>query len=385
MRKIKIEYVDIDRLKMWENNPRINDEASKKLSKLIEYYGFINPIIATPDGVIRAGHTRYKAAKLNKLKKVPVIFIDFKSEKKARGFSISDNKSYEFSEWNIPILKDLLEELDIGEFDVSLTGFEENEIEDLMTQFHIDKPEEDDFDVDKAVEEIKKPICKIGDLWQLGEHRLMCGDSRKKEDIERLINVGKVNMVFTDPPYGIDYQDLKKRFNKIINDKESDTPKILKSIIRFGDIPYYICCNWQSYPLFFMILKDLIDIKALIVWDKKRGVQNLDKYYKRHEFIIYSGAFGGEETLDGDIWELNREISELHPNQKPVELCGKAINNSSKINDIVLDLFGGSGSTLITCEKLNRICYMMEIEPLYCDVIIKRWEQYTNRKAVMIN
>jgi len=137
MRKVKIKYIDIDRLREWENNPRINDEASKKLSKLIKHYGFINPIIATPDGVIRAGHTRYKAAKLNKLKKVPVIFIDFKSEEEAKGYSISDNKSYEFSKWDITLLKDELEELDTGEFDIELTGFSEGEIENLMTQYHV--------------------------------------------------------------------------------------------------------------------------------------------------------------------------------------------------------------------------------------------------------
>jgi ParB-like chromosome segregation protein Spo0J len=137
VRKVKIEYIDINRLKEWENNPRINDEASKKLSKLIKYYGFINPIICTPDGVIRAGHTRYKAAKLNKLKKVPVIFIDFKSEEEAKGYSISDNKSYEFSKWDVVLLKDELEELDTGEFDIELTGFSEGEIENLMTQYHV--------------------------------------------------------------------------------------------------------------------------------------------------------------------------------------------------------------------------------------------------------
>jgi ParB-like chromosome segregation protein Spo0J len=137
MRKVKIKDIDIDRLREWENNPRINDEASKKLSKLIKHYGFINPIIATPDGVIRAGHTRYKAAKLNKLKKVPVIFIDFKSEEEAKGYSISDNKSYEFSKWDITLLKDELEGLDTGEFDIELTGFSEGEIENLMTQYHV--------------------------------------------------------------------------------------------------------------------------------------------------------------------------------------------------------------------------------------------------------
>lgn len=137
MKKLKIEYVDIDRLKEWEKNPRINDEASKKLSKLIKYYGFIDPIVATPDGVIRAGHTRYKAAKLNKLKKVPVIFVGFKSEEEAKGYSISNNKSYEFSKWDIALLKDDLEELDTGKFNIELTGFSEGEIENLMTQYHI--------------------------------------------------------------------------------------------------------------------------------------------------------------------------------------------------------------------------------------------------------
>lgn len=137
MRKVKVEYVDINRLKMWEKNPRINDEASKRLSKLIKYYGFINPIIATPDGVIRAGHTRYKAAKLNKLKQVPVIFVGFKSEEEARGYSISDNKSYEFSKWDVALLKDELEELDTGEFNIELTGFNAGEVENLMTQYHV--------------------------------------------------------------------------------------------------------------------------------------------------------------------------------------------------------------------------------------------------------
>ena len=153
MRKVKIEYIDIDRLREWENNPRINDEASKKLSKLIKYYGFINPIICTPDGVIRAGHTRYKAAKLNKLKKVPVIFIDFKSEEEAKGYSISDNKSYEFSKWNVVLLKDELEELDTGEFDIELTGFSEGEIENLMTQYHVPVTLED---IGKFVSPVKK-------------------------------------------------------------------------------------------------------------------------------------------------------------------------------------------------------------------------------------
>lgn len=382
---MEVVNIKIDKLKSAEYNPRLDlqpeDKEYQDIKRSIIEFGLVEPLVINKDMTIIGGHQRLKVLRDFKWSLIPCIIVDLNKQKE-KMLNVALNKIS--GDWDRAKLKDILEELDTGEFDVSLTGFGEQEIEDLMTEFHVES-KEDDFDIDKAIEEIKKPICKAGDIWQLGEHRLMCGDSTKKEDVEELMDGRKADMVFTDPPYGIDYQDLKKRFNKILNDKEENIPKNLKAIIRWGNIPYYICCNWQSYPLFFLILKDLIDIKAVIIWDKKRGVQNLDKYYKRHEFIIYSGAFGGEITLEGDIWELNRELSELHPTQKPIELISRAIKNSSKRNNIIADFFGGSGSTLIACEQLNRICYMMEIDPIYCDVIVKRHEQYTNRKAVKIN
>jgi len=382
---MEIVNIKIDKLKPAEYNPRLDlqpeDKEYQDIKRSIVEFGLVEPLLINKDYTVIGGHQRLKILKDLNFTTIPCIIVDLDKQKE-KMLNIALNKIS--GDWDRSKLKDILEELDTGEFDVSLTGFGEQEIEDLMTEFHVE-PEEDDFDVDKAIEEIGEPICKRGDLWQLGEHRLMCGDATVEADIEKLMDGEKADMVFTDPPYGIDYQDLKKKFNKILNDKEEDIPKNLKAITVFSNIPYYICCNWQSYPLFFMILKDLIDIKAVIIWDKKRGVQNLDKYYKRHEFIIYSGVFGGEKTIDGDVWELNREISDLHPTMKPIELCSKAINNSSKVNNIIIDLFGGSGSTLIACEQLNRKCYMMEIDPIYCDVIIKRFEQYTNKKAVKIN
>ncbi|MBA7550939.1 hypothetical protein ES705_43470 [subsurface metagenome] len=365
--------MNIEDIHINPNNPRyIRDERYQKLKKSIQEFPKmmkLRPIIIDDTGMILGGNMRYLVMVDLGYKEIPEGWVAKASElteEERKRFIAVDNVPFgDFdydklaNEWDLKELQDW--------------GMEFPEMEEII--------EADERD-DKIPELPEEPKSKIGDLYQLGDHRLLCGNATKKEDVERLMDGKKEDMVFTDPPYGIGYQDLKKRFNKIINDKESDIPKILKSIIRWEHIPYYICCNWQSYPLFFMILKDLIDIKAVIVWDKKRGVQNLDKYYKRHEFILYSGAFGGERTIDGDIWELNREISELHPTQKPVELCSKAIIYSSEKVMIVSDLFGGSGSTLIACEKLNRRCYMMEIDPIYIDVIIERWENYTGKKAV---
>jgi len=219
MRKVKIKYIDIDRLREWENNPRINDEASKKLSKLIKHYGFINPIIATPDGVIRAGHTRYKAAKLNKLKKVPVIFIDFKSEEEAKGYSISDNKSYEFSKWDITLLKDELEGLDTGEFDIELTGFSEGEIENLMTQYH----------VPVTLEDIGK---KLESYIKAGPHRCI------------VISFGKfVSPVKKDE--GLDEMEFIQRSEEVMNLEDEERRIIALEVAKFiyGSIK-----KWLNLP-----------------------------------------------------------------------------------------------------------------------------------------
>lgn len=219
MRKVKVEYVDIDILREWENNPRINDEASKKLSKLIKYYGFINPIICTPDGVIRAGHTRYKAAKLNKLKKVPVIFIDFKSEEEAKGYSISDNKSYEFSKWNVTLLKDDLEELDTGEFNIELTGFSEGEIENLMTQYH----------VPVTLEDIGK---KLESYIKAGPHRCI------------VISFGKfVSPVKKDE--GIDEMEFIQRSGEVMNLEDEKRRIIALEVAKFI---YGSVKKWLNLP-----------------------------------------------------------------------------------------------------------------------------------------
>ena len=300
-----------------------------------------------------------------------------------------------------------MQELDTGEWDLSLTGWDEQEIEDLMTEFHVE-PEEDDFDVDKAIEAIKEPICKRGDIWQLGEHRLGCGDSTVEEDVKKLMDGKKADMVFTDPPYGILYLAETKRL-KNMGYLKSDTKDRavfkeflyntlgnLVNSLREGGV-YYIFMSWQFIG---QIVEKLYELNAdghnMLIWD--RETPRFTNYPQDHipncEFFLYGWKKGQKRYLKMDrgdqkttIWRFKtlRGKDMEHPTQKPVELPTNAIARSSQRGFIVLDLFGGSGSTLIACEQLNRKCFMMEIDPIYCDVIIKRWETYTNKKAVKIS
>jgi len=277
------------------------------------------------------------------------------------------NIGYDY--WDYEKLKDLLQELDTGEFDLELTGFDMGEIEDLMTQFHV--PGE--IVEDEAPEPPEEPITKPGDLWILGRHRLLCGDATKKEDVERLMDGKKADMVFTDPPYNISYQGVKDK-RGIINDKMSDDDFVgfLQQSIMVCDT-VYVCCSWQYDHLFKQAMTNLgIPPKAMIIWNKVNPAQHLDKYFKQHEIIFYYGKFGGEKTLRGDIWECKRQRNTVHPTMKPIKLIAMALDDNPD-KKIIYDGFGGSGSTLIACEQLNRTCYMMEIDPIYCDVIVQRY------------
>lgn len=220
---------------------------------------------------------------------------------------------------------------------------------------------------------------------EIFSHRLMCGDSTKEEDVEKLMDGNKADMVFTDPPYNIDYKGLKDN-RKIINDKMSDENFIeflIKSIPQTSTA--YICCSWQNCHLFKEAMNRLkMPPKAMIVWNKVNPAQNLDKYFKQHEIIWYYGKFGGEKTLRGDIWECKRQKNTIHPTMKPIELISFAIKDNPN-KKAIYDGFGGSGSTLIACEQLERNCYIMELDPKYVDVIINRWETFTGKKAVLLN
>ena len=213
----------------------------------------------------------------------------------------------------------------------------------------------------------------------------MCGDSTDKATVELLMDGKKADMVFTDPPYNIGYQGVSDK-RTIKNDKMTDEDFV--DFLENALMPcetMYVCCSWQYSHLFRQALENIGQkIKAMIVWDKVNPAQHLDKYFKQHEIIWYCGAFGGEKTLRGDVWQCKRQKNTVHPTMKPLELIGMALQDQPK-KKTVYDGFGGSGSTLIACEQLNRKCYCMELDPKYCDVIIKRWETFTGKKAVKIN
>jgi DNA modification methylase len=228
----------------------------------------------------------------------------------------------------------------------------------------------------------------LGDLIEIGEHRLLCGDSTDSDQVAKLMNGEKADMVFTDPPYNIDYQGVTKgNHNKIANDKMSDEDftKFLYDSLNINSDTFYVCCSWQYSHLFRKALEDLQKpVKSFIVWDKVNPAQHLDKYFKQHEIILYHGKFGGQKTIRGDVWQTKRERNTVHPTMKPISLIEMALNdNADKKN--IYDAFLGSGSTMVAAHQLNRKCYGMELDPKYCQVIIDRMSKLDSSLDIKIN
>ncbi|MBA7478832.1 hypothetical protein ES707_14260 [subsurface metagenome] len=391
---MEIQKINIDKLKPLPFNPKIHPEDQiNRIVKSLNEFGFTNPILATKDNYIMAGHGRIDAARKAGISKVPVIYFDFDLNK-AKAYNIADNRLAELAEDDMPKLKDLLQELDTGDLDMEAIGYSENELEELMTQFY--EPEENEKD-DIVPEVPEEPITKLGDLYQLGEHRLLCGDVTKTSDVERLMNGNKADMVFTDPPYGINIvksgkvgmggklgfvgingEVKAKKYRKIIGDNIQFNPKFL---LKYGKNQIIFGGNYFA---------DRLPISSgWIIWDK-HGEMNIYSNFSDCELMWSS--FDKPARIYRCIWaglvrEGDRKTelkTRVHPTQKPVKLISDILNDYSKRDEIILDLFGGSGSTLIACQKLNRKCYMCEIDPHYCDVIVKRYEDYTGKKAELI-
>jgi len=377
--------VPIENLKLHPKNPRVHpDSAINKLAKSMREFGWTNPILASEEGFVLAGHARLKAAKKAGIKEVPVIFLPLRGVK-AEAYMIADNKLQDETDWDLPKLKDLLQELDIGDINIDITGFEHSDIEELMAQFY--EPDEKD---DEAPETPEEPITKLGDLYKLGEHRLLCGDATKIEDVEKLMNGQKADMVFTDPPYGInldtDYSPISKNWKGRVSYCDSKTYKKIigdNKIFNFKDFDW-LDCREQFWWGANYYLKELPVGGSWFIWDKTAGhTQQVvgsefemlwSKQKHRQEILMVKWAgVMGLQTQD-----IKKRI---HPTQKPIQLCEWFIHKFSNKDNIIIDLFGGSGSTLIACEKLKRRCYMMEIDPYYCDVIVKRWEKYIGKNA----
>ena len=378
---MKIETADINTIKPYENNPRkLKDLAIEKVAMSLKEYGFRQPIVVDKDRIIVVGHTRYRASKKLGLKEVPITIADNLTPEQINAYRIADNRTAEESEWDDELLKMEIKDLEAKDFKLDLLGFNEDQLNDIL--FDEKQGLTDEDEVPEAPEE---PISKLGDIWKLGNHRLMCGDSTFIDNIDLVTQKKKIDMVFTDPPYNIDYQGVKDK-RKIKNDKMDDDSFVdfLTSSL-LGCETMYVCCSWQYAHLFREAMTKIArKPKAMIIWDKVNPAQHLDKYFKQHEIIYYYGDFGGQKTLRGDVWNLKRKKNTLHPTMKPVELITMALEDQ-KDKKTVYDGFLGSGSTIIACEKMDRICYGMELDPKYCDVIIKRWENFTGKKAELEN
>ena len=373
MEKLKIEYIDINSIKPYSRNAKQHPaEQIEQIKKSIEMFGMDDPIGIWKDEIVE-GHGRLIACKELGYKEVPIIRLDHLTDEERKAYTLAHNKLTMNSDFDIDILNDEL-----------MNSFDTIDMSDFGFDLDFDVEEEQEIIEDEVPEAPEAPKAKLGDIYQLGNHRLMCGDSTSEEDVTKLMNGVKADMVFTDPPYNIAYSGIKDK-RTIENDKMEDEDFINfleKSIMKCDTA--YVCCSWQYEHLFKKAMTNIgMAPKAMIIWNKVNPAQHLDKYFKQHEIIFYYGKFGGEKTIRGDIWECKRQKNTVHPTMKPIELIAMALGDN-KDKEIVYDGFGGSGSTLIACEQLNRKCYMMELDPHYIDVIIQRWENFTGEKAVLI-
>ena len=381
---MKIKNTDINDIKPYDKNPRNNANSIDKVADSIAEFGFRQPVVVDEDMIVLAGHTRLLASKQLGLKKVPVHIAEGLTNAQKKAYRIMDNKSSEDSEWDKDLLNLEIKDLIEDKYDLNMTGFTPEQIEALsvLTESIL----EGETDEDSVPEPPKEPKSKLGDIYELGHHRLMCGDSISIDDVDKLMDSKKADMVFTDPPYNVAFNGRSGKFDVIKNDdlEESEFNNFIDSFLSILEIlkveTYYICCNWAFYGVLQLKLKP----KSCIVWAK--NVFGLGRGYRhQHEFILFNGNIKKEITNESDLWSIAKDSKYKHPTQKPAELAKRAINNSSNEGNIVLDLFGGSGSTLIASEATARKCYMMELDPVYVDVIVKRWEDFTGKKAKLIN
>lgn len=429
MNQMKLIYMKVEDLIPYDRNPRINDHAVEAVAASIEEFGFKVPIIIDKDNEIVAGHTRIKAAKMLGIEEVPTIIASDLTDEQVRAFRIADNKTAELAEWDYEILMaelDLLEDIDMEQF-----GFDD--LADMLEP----TAEEDGYELEVPDE----PRAKLGEVYQLGRHRLMCGDSTKKEDVDRLMDRAKADMVMTDPPYNVDYGSKAEAINKYgynFSDRHIENDympsfqfvafldKAMHNINKYlkqGGAFYIWHASTTVHEFETALRYNNLKTRQQLIWNKNSIVLSRQDYHWKHEPCLYGWKEGAAHYFIDDrtqstvyedgipeykkmkkaelvelldeiysdkisttvINEKKPHLSEEHPTMKPIKLLARLIKNSSKRKEIVLDLFGGSGSTLIACEQLDRTCYMMELDPRYIDVIIDRWEKLTGQKAELLS
>lgn len=382
-----IETRKISEIRPYEQNAKIHGkEQISNVAKSIKKYGWQGFILIDSDNVIIAGHCRYFAAKRLGLKEVPVKVADELTEEQVREYRLLDNKLNE-SEWDLDILKDDLLGLDFSDFklDWGIGDEEEDEAE----------TEEDDFDEPLPEE----PISKQGDVWQLGDHRLMCGDSTNADDVEKLMGRQLADLVITDPPYNVDYEGKTKDKLKIDNDKMEqstfeafliDAFSNLKTALKPGGTFYVWHASKTQREFEDALNANELEVRQQLIWNKNSMVLGRQDYQWKHEPCFYGWKEGAahyfiDDRTNTTVFDEKKPVrNAIHPTMKPIKLIAKQVQNSSRKGELVLDLFGDSGSTLMACEQTGRKCCTMEFDPRYCDAIIERWQSYTGRKAELI-
>jgi DNA modification methylase len=402
---MKIETLNIKELTPDPNNARQHDDKNlKAIQGSLTQFGQRKPIVITEAGVIVAGNGTVEAAKRLGWLTIEAVRIpkDWTADQ-VKAFALADNRTAELAAWSPEVLASQLVELEDAGFDIAEFGFDK--VEPQIDQ--------DSLHEDELPEPPVEPITKLGYLWQLGRHRLLCGDSSDNRQLEKLMAGEKADMIFTDPPYNVAFEgqelsNTTKNGKVIKHHKGANTKHDAIKNDQLGEQEFYSFITkvlqnlWQLKPdAWYFTFGDLtldqllvpmkqtgFKWKSIIIWKKNQATLSGKDYKSRYEPIVYGckpNSFYGERYLQEDIWEFQRSLkNDLHPTMKPVPLIVHAIENSSKPGQILVDVFGGSGSTLIACEQTNRTCYMMELDPKYCDVIIQRWENLTGKQAELL-
>lgn len=387
-----MELVEINKLVPYVNNARTHSpEQINKLRSSLREFGFINPVIIDKDYGIIAGHGRVIAAREEGIDKVPCVFVDHLTEAQKKAYIIADNRMALDAGWDEELLRVEIEALQAEAFDVSLTGFDEKEITDLFKDTQAEA-KDDEYDLTAALE--KAAFVKKGDVWVVGRHRLVCGDATNAEDVDKLCEGKRVNLILTDPPYGVSFKSASGL--TIQNDSMKNEEfysfllaafKNMVSHLEPGGSAYVFHADTEGLNFRRAFIDAGLHLAGCCIWVKNSLVLGRSDYQWQHEPVLYGFLKNGKHQWYSDrkqttIWNFDKpKRNENHPTSKPLDLLSYPLKNSTQENAIVLDTFGGSGSTLMACELTNRICYTMELDEKYASVILRRYVEDTNDGA----
>lgn len=385
----EMNLVDVDKLIPYVNNARTHSkEQINKLRASIREFGFINPVIIDRDYNVIAGHGRILASQEEGIDKVPCVFVDYLTDAQKKAYIIADNRMALDADWDEELLKIEIESLKDEDFDLSFTGFDESELLDLFGDDSKGKVEDDNFDLSSALE--KASFVEKGDVWTVGKHRLMCGDATSKEDVQTLMGDTKGNLILTDPPYGVSFKSssgLTIENDSMKNDEFYNfllsAFKNMADHLEKGGSAYVFHADTEGLNFRKAFVDSGFHLAGCCIWVKNSLVLGRSDYQWQHEPVLYGFMQNGKHRWYSDrkqttIWNFDKpKKNSNHPTSKPLDLLSYPISNSTQENAVVIDTFGGSGSTLMACEKMNRICYTMELDEKYASVILRRYVEDT--------